>query len=226
MSYSVGSNKTSNYLMMDRLGPSLGELFKYCNNHFSLQTILLIGIQALTRLQDLHSKSSFIIGDVTPSNFLIGTSQTNLIYFVDFGCAKPFRFFNETASKIEHTAYKDNNVSPTGSINIFSSINQHMNIETSRGDDLESLGYMLIYFSNKGLPWENNTSTSNTAITEEENNNKILEKKMSIPVEEYCKELPIDFFIYMNYVYSLRFGLQLLKMFISKVVVQLLHCKV
>ena len=204
--HGIGSNKTSNYLVMDRLGPSLGELFKYCNNHFSLQTILLIGIQALTRLQDLHSKSGFIIGDVTPSNFLIGTSQTNLIYLVDFGCAKPFRFFNETTSKIEHIAYKDNNVSSNGTINIFSSINQHMNIETSRRDDLESLGYMLIYFANKGLPWENNTSTSNTAITEEENNNKILEKKMSIPVEVYCKELPIEFSIYMNYVYSLRFG--------------------
>ena len=82
------------------------------------------------RLQDLHSKSGFIIDDITPSNFLIGTTQTNLVYLVDFGCAKPFRFFNKTASKIEHIAYKDNNVSPTGTINLFSSINQYMNIET------------------------------------------------------------------------------------------------
>ena len=198
--YTYGTTKTSNYLVMDRLGPSLKELFGYCNFHFSLQTICLIAIQALTRIHDLHFKSGYIYNDIKPDNFLIGLNQTNMIYLIDMGNAKPFRIYNFTTNKVEHIPYKDN-ISPITNITRFSSINHQMGIETSRRDDLESLGYMLIYFANGSLPWKGGSKSNS-----EDKFNQMLEKKMSIPIEVYCKDLPIEFSIYMSYVQNLRFN--------------------
>ena len=41
---------------MDLLGPNLEELFAYCGRQFSLKTILLIGLQLVTRVERIHSR--------------------------------------------------------------------------------------------------------------------------------------------------------------------------
>ena len=42
--------------MLDLLGPNLEELFAYCGRQFSLKTILLIGLQLVTRVERIHSR--------------------------------------------------------------------------------------------------------------------------------------------------------------------------
>lgn len=74
------------------------------------------------------------------------------------------------------------------------------NTEQSRRDDLESLGYVLMYFCRGSLPWQGLKATTKTQKYE-----RISEKKMSTPVEVLCKGFPQEFATYLNYVRSLRF---------------------
>ena len=58
-------------------------------------------------------------------------------------------------------------------------------LEQSRRDDMEALGYILIYFLNGTLPWQ-----GLRAKTKAQKYEKISEKKLSTSVEELCKGAP------------------------------------
>jgi len=67
-------------------------------------------------------------------------------------------------------------------------------------DDMESLGYVLMYFNRGSLPWQ-----GLKAATKKQKYEKISEKKMSTPVEVLCKGYPAEFAMYLNYSRGLRF---------------------
>lgn len=58
-------------------------------------------------------------------------------------------------------------------------------VEQSRRDDLESLGYVLMYFNLGSLPWQ-----GLKAATKRQKYERISEKKMSTPIEVLCKGYP------------------------------------
>ena len=57
--------------------------------------------------------------------------------------------------------------------------------ESGRCDDLESLGYMLVYFLRGELPWSGLEHNAKSDYPE-----LVLEKKTSISVEHLCAGLP------------------------------------
>lgn len=67
----------------------------------------------------------------------------------------------------------------------YASVNTHLGVEQSRRDDLESLGYVLMYFNRGSLPWQ-----GLKAATKRQKYERISEKKMSTPIEELCKGYP------------------------------------
>jgi casein kinase 1 len=72
--------------------------------------------------------------------------------------------------------------------------------EQSRRDDLESLGYVLMYFLRGTLPWQ-----GLKANTKKQKYERILEKKISTSTEILCKAFPAEFRSYFEHVRSLRF---------------------
>ncbi|TFK71407.1 kinase-like protein [Pluteus cervinus] len=137
-----------NVMVIDLLGPSLEDLFKMCNRHFSLKTVLLLADQLISRIEFIHSHS-FVHRDIKPANFVMGTGKAaHLVNVIDFGLAKKFR----DSRTSNHIPYKQDDVHGVGT-SLFAAINTHLGVESSRRDDLESLAYMLIYFLRGTLPW-------------------------------------------------------------------------
>uniref|UniRef100_A0A673J0U1 non-specific serine/threonine protein kinase n=1 Tax=Sinocyclocheilus rhinocerous TaxID=307959 RepID=A0A673J0U1_9TELE len=189
-----GAEGDYNVMVMELLGPSLEDLFNFCSRKFTLKTVLLLADQMISRIEYIHSKN-FIHRDIKPDNFLMGLGKKgNLVYIIDFGLAKKYR----DARTHQHIPYRENK-NLTGTAR-YASINTHLGIEQSRRDDLESLGYVLMYFNLGSLPWQ-----GLKAATKRQKYERISEKKMSTPIEVLCKGYPSEFSTYMNLCRSLRF---------------------
>ena len=61
-------------MVMELLGPSLERIMTKLKQTFTLKTILMIGIQAIKRLQFMHKKT-IIHRDLKPDNILIGLND-------------------------------------------------------------------------------------------------------------------------------------------------------
>ncbi|CAD6231169.1 unnamed protein product [Miscanthus lutarioriparius] len=182
-----------NVLVMDLLGPSLEELFSFCNRKLSLKTVLMLADQLINRIEYVHMKS-FLHRDIKPDNFLMGLGKRiNQAYVIDFGLAKKYR-----DSANQHIPYRENK-NLTGTAR-YASVNTHLGIEQSRRDDMESLGYVLMYFLRGSLPWQ-----GLKAGTKKQKYEKISERKIATSVEVLCRGYPSEFQCYFHHCRALRF---------------------
>ena len=144
---SYGHNKNYNILVETLLGESLENIFIKKKLKCNIIDVCSAGIQIIDRLEWIHSQN-LVHRDIKPDHFLIGINDPNVIYIIDFGLCKKYR----SSKTGKHILPKmDRNF--FGNIQ-FSSSNVIRGKESSRRDDIISLGYMLIYFIKKELPWD------------------------------------------------------------------------
>ena len=140
-----GKDENNYYMVLNLLGESLQSILKKQTN-FSLRLVLQIGMQIVLLLKTIH-ETGLVHRDIKPDNFLLGlNTQGKKIHIIDFGFCKSYMRDNIHNKQSETTSLIG---SP-----MYASINAHNCIELSRRDDLESLGYMLIYFYLGFLPWQ------------------------------------------------------------------------
>ncbi|KAL4506522.1 hypothetical protein ABPG72_000093 [Tetrahymena utriculariae] len=189
-----GQEGDYNFLVMELLGQNMEELFNLCNKKFSLKATLMIADQIISNLEYIHFKT-YVHRDMKPENFLVGLGKKSKnIFTIDFGLSKRYR----DSRTHEHIQFRDKK--PLIGTCRYASLNAHKGYEQSRRDDLESLGYILIYFLKGSLPWQGIKTNSR-----DQKQQTILDMKTSIPVEELCKGLPPEFAIYINYCRNLKF---------------------
>jgi serine/threonine protein kinase len=116
------------------------------------------------------------------------------VYIIDFGLAKQYR---DPKTHL-HIPYKEN-CTPTGTM-LYASINNHMGVEQSRRDDLESLAYMLVYFLCGSLPWHGVEPGMNT-----QRRNVTLRWKQSSRLAVLCSTCPPEFGTFLDYARALAF---------------------
>ena len=204
---------------MELLSKNLDELMKSNNpKKLSLKSVLMVADQMvkikiinkqkfkkkknktifkkiqLTRLNTLHDKD-FIHRDLKPENCVIGLDKKeNIIYLIDFGLSRRYR----DARTGEHIPYKEGK-SILGTVR-YVSIYTHFGIEQSRRDDIESLGYILVYLAKGILPWQ-----GQKAKTQTEKYKQIMNTKLEYKPEMLCYGLPDEFKQFFEYIRGVQF---------------------
>ncbi|KAH8701335.1 casein kinase I isoform delta, partial [Phaeosphaeriaceae sp. PMI808] len=171
--YWLGCECEFRVMAFELLGPSLEDLFNYCDRKFSLKTVLLLADQIISRFQYIHSKG-YIHRDVKPDNMLMGIGkQGNTVYMTDLGMAQEIVARGRSGFVIGTLEY--------------ASINAHLANRPSPRDDMEALGYVLLYFLEGSLPWED------VQCRPEEKNDIILEGKRSAEEGSLFNSVPAEF---------------------------------
>ena len=178
-----------NYIILIRelLDKSLDDYFKLCKNKFTLSTTITLVDQMISLIESYHKKN-YIFCNIKPSQFLMGRYLTkNKVYIIPSHFSK--RYIDSNTGL--HIPYKEGLIfycTP-----LFASINQLKGNETSRRDDIEALGYILVYFFKGNLPWQN------------ENVIKGSETKKNISLDNLCESCPLEFKTFIKYARDLKF---------------------
>ncbi len=185
-----GTSGDYNILVMQLLGEDLQSILTR-RKKFTVKTVCLLAYQMIRILEYIHNKN-VIHRDIKPENFLMGLDEfSKYLYLTDFGLSKSYDINSATPRNKESRKL-------TGTPR-YASINALRGLEQGPRDDLESIGYVLVYLLKGELPWQNIVGKSKI-----EKIKKLLVKKIEMPSSELCTGLPEIFEKYVDYCKNLQ----------------------
>ncbi|KAL4502231.1 hypothetical protein ABPG72_000466 [Tetrahymena utriculariae] len=193
--YWSGQENNYNIMVLNLLGRDLAYYMKALKK-FSLKTVLMLMDQLITVLENVHNRS-IIHRDLKPENILMGReNEAHMVYIIDYGISKIYR-----DNSGRHITFKDNK--PFIGTTRYASIAAHQGHELGRKDDLESLGYVMIFLLKGHLPWQNLQN-----VTDKDKTQVVGDIKAKTKSTDLCKDLPNEFVKYLDYVKKLHFKSQ------------------
>jgi serine/threonine protein kinase len=188
-------DETSSYLGMDMLGPSIENVFQNQRGYFTVREAFRFGAQAIDLIRTLHNKG-FVARDIKTENFLFARDfpEDKQVFMIDFGLVK--RYIDPVTKS--HIPMRIRNAL-TGTVR-YSSLNAHRGMEQGRRDDLESLGYVMLYLLRGSLPWQGLRVTGN-----ENKYAVIFEAKKKVELSFICRGLPEEILKFLHYTRELEY---------------------
>lgn len=187
----VSKYRDRKLIVMDLLGSSLETLLGK-HKRFGLKTVIQLAVKMIDTMRFVHS-FGYLHRDIKPDNYVIGRDDPRDLYCIDFGLAKKY-----IKSNGDHIDFLENRKF-VGTAR-YASINAHRGVEQSRRDDMESIGYLLVYFFKGKLPWQGVKHKD-----KKERYRLIHRRKEEVSTEELCSSMPREFVTYLNYVKNLDF---------------------
>ncbi len=191
--FSYIETEQHNLMCMELLGKGLNTIIDENGGKLDMGTVLNTSITIINNIKKIH-KNGIIHRDIKPNNFMFGINENeSKLHVMDFGLSK---LWYENG---KHIQFRENR-SMIGTPR-YASANVHMGLEASRRDDIESIGYMLIYMATGYLPWQGlKKKTKSTTI------DYIGEKKIMISIKQLCNGLPACFSEFMRYAKQIEFN--------------------
>ena len=192
---SYGNDRHFNILVMELMGKSLEEIFESLpKKKMTINCVAKLGLQMIQILEYIHNKH-IIHRDIKPDNFVMGRGdKSKYLYLLDFGLAKKYR---SSTTLSHYRMVKKKNLTGTAR---YASINALNGLTQSRRDDLEAVGYVLMYFLRGKLPWQ-----GLRVKNKEDRYHKIMEIKKEISPEQLCHGYPKEYKEYIKYTRNLEY---------------------
>lgn len=178
-------------MVMELLGDCLGDVRKLCNRTFSLSTILRLSVELIESCEKVH-QCGILHRDCKLKNYLLGPNNQGPVYLVDFGLSGRWE------KDQRHVPFV-RNLPPYGTMR-YAPLAVHLGHEQGRKDDLEALGYMLIYLARGRLPWQTLWHEDKKIIWRD-----VGKMKAEMDLADLCEDLTPCFEQYMTRLRSLQF---------------------
>ncbi|KAL6046385.1 Tau-tubulin kinase Asator [Balamuthia mandrillaris] len=185
-----GRHNDYNYMVMELLGDNISEFRrKQPSQKFSLLTTCKLGMQMLRAIEAVH-ELGYLHRDIKPSNYAMGLTpeKKGTVYLIDFGLARKYITpSGEIRPPRDSTGFR-------GTAR-YAAINSHDSKDLGRRDDLWSLFYLLLEFTNGYLPWRR--------IKDKD---QVGEMKKKLSNEELVGDRPEEFMRWMEHLQGLGYA--------------------
>jgi len=185
--YNFYKDEKYNYLLMEKLSYSLGDVIKKIGVKFDNYSLRNIAVSLIENLKFIH-ENGICHCDIKPENIMM-TDDYQKIYLIDYGLS---RYFMRDG---KHIPFKIN-VNNGGTLR-YMSVHVNNKVQMSRRDDLISLGYVLVYLQKNHLPWQE--------IDSKDRFKKVADMKSNCNFEDLCQGCVPELKKYLDYCYKLEF---------------------
>ena len=188
--YTLLNTPRFNILVMELMKVSLSDIIEKHIGNIPISFIVKTSIDIMEIMKQVHT-AGFIHRDIKPDNFMF--NKRDQLCIIDLGLAKRYIDKNGT-----HMPFRqDRELIGTAR---YASINMHQGFEPSRRDDMEAVGYMIMYMLRGSLPWQGLKKDKKTA-----HYNKIGDVKIYTSLDKLCNNYHGNFMKYIEYCRKLEF---------------------